>query len=339
VADKRFYTSTGPLSLDQIIKISGATLVKTGMNCTIEDVQTLAASSKTDLSFLHNAKYVEDFKKTEAGCVLVTPDLASFAPKGTVVLTSPTPYRAYAQVASHLYPLTPGSMETIPPKELESQGVIVELGAVIFKGAEIGTGTFIGANAVIGCGVKIGTHCHIGQNVTLSHALIGDHVTILPGSAIGQAGFGFFMDEKGHVTVPQLGRVILEDKVEIGANVTIDRGTLDDTYIGYGTHIDNLVQIAHGVRVGRHCVLVAQVGISGSTTLGNFVIAAGQAGLTGHLTIGNNVKIAAQSGVMRDVAEGETIAGSPAVPVYQWHRQTVSLAKLAAQKKEKSGDK
>ncbi|MDP4840801.1 MAG: UDP-3-O-(3-hydroxymyristoyl)glucosamine N-acyltransferase, partial [Alphaproteobacteria bacterium] len=148
-----------------------------------------------------------------------------------------------------------------------------------------------------------------------------------------QAGFGFFMDEKGHVSVPQLGRVVLEDRVEIGANVTVDRGTLDDTRIGFGSRIDNLVQLGHGVRLGKHCVIVSQVGISGSTTLGDFVIAAGQAGLAGHLKIGSHVQIAAQAGLMKDVDSGQKVAGSPAVPVRQWHRQTVSLARLAQGKK------
>lgn len=344
MTDKRFYDNQGPFSLQDIAGFVGAAFEKSPcvdhQETEILDVQTLKEATPSDLSFFHNAKYLDDLKKTKAGCVLTTEEFVKFVPEQTAALVTPAPYRAYAVAASHFYPSVDCEFSAldhlISPTASLADDVIVEIGAVIKKDVTIGAGSFIGANTVIGRGVTIGQNCKIGQNVTLSHCLIGDKVTILPGTRIGQAGFGFFMDEKGHVSVPQLGRVVLEDCVEIGANVTLDRGTLDDTHIGFGTRIDNLVQLGHGVRLGKHCVIVSQVGISGSTVLGDFVIAAGQAGLAGHLKVGDHVQIAAQAGLMRDVDSGQKVAGSPAVPVRQWHRQTVSLARLAKGKKKEA---
>jgi UDP-3-O-[3-hydroxymyristoyl] glucosamine N-acyltransferase len=200
--------------------------------------------------------------------------------------------------------------------------------------AEIGRRTLIGANAVIGPGVVIGDDCVVGAGATISHSLIGDRVNVYPGARLGQDGFGFAMGPEGHLKVPQLGRVIVEDDVEIGANTTIDRGAGPDTVIGAGTKIDNLVQIGHNVRLGRGCILVAQVGISGSTRFGDGVAAGGQAGFTGHLHVGAGARIAAQSGVMRDVEPGATIGGSPAVPIQEFLRQGVVLHRLARRKGE-----
>ena len=344
MVDTRFYENKGPFSIQEISDFVGATFANDQdryMSAKkISDVSTLKDATSSDLSFFHNPKYLDDLKETKAGCVFTTESLAQFTPEKTIALIIPTPYRAYAVTAHHFYPTAEcefsARRDFISPAASLATDVVVEVGAVIKKDVEIDSGAFIGANTIIGRGVRIGKNCKIGQNVTLSHCLIGDNVTILPGTRIGQAGFGFFMDEKGHVSVPQLGRVIIEDRVEIGANVTIDRGTLDDTHIGFGSRIDNLVQLGHGVRLGKHCVIVSQVGISGSTTLGDFVIAAGQAGLAGHLTIGSHVQIAAQAGIMKDVEPGQKVAGTPAVPVRQWHRQTVSLARLAQGKKKEA---
>lgn len=344
MADSRFYDNKGPFSIQEIADFVSATFAndqdRDKASREISDVATLKDATPSDLSFFHNSKYLDELKETKAGCVFITQDLAPFTPEETIALIIPTPYRAYAVAADHFYPAVEcefsARKDLISPTASLAEDVVVEVGAVIKKGVEIESGTFIGANAVIDRGVKIGKNCKIGQNVTLSHCLIGDNVTILPGTRIGQAGFGFFMDEKGHVNVPQLGRVVLEDRVEIGANVTIDRGTLNDTHLGFGSRVDNLVQLGHGVRLGKHCVIVSQVGISGSTTLGDFVIAAGQAGLAGHLNIGSHVQIAAQAGLMKDVDSGQKVAGTPAVPVRQWHRQTVSLARLAKGRKKEA---
>jgi UDP-3-O-[3-hydroxymyristoyl] glucosamine N-acyltransferase len=185
---------------------------------------------------------------------------------------------------------------------------------------------------VIGPGVELGDDCRVAANVTLSHCLIGARVVLHPGARIGQPGFGFASDAAGPVKIPQLGRVIIGDDVDIGANTTIDRGSGHDTIIGPGTMIDNLVQIGHNVVIGRGCILAGQVGISGSTKLGDFVMAGGQAGLAGHLNIGTGARIAAQAGLMKDVAAGETVIGAPAVPAIAFWRQVAMIQRLAKKK-------
>jgi UDP-3-O-[3-hydroxymyristoyl] glucosamine N-acyltransferase len=220
-----------------------------------------------------------------------------------------------------------------PGVRIES-GASVDPGAVIGPRAEIGAGTVISAGAVIGGDVRIGRDCTIGANVTIAHALIGDRVIIHPGCAIGQDGFGFIMGAKGHQKVPQIGRVIIQDDVEIGANTTIDRGANRDTVVGEGTKIDNQVQIAHNVEIGRHCIIVAQVGISGSVKLGDFVAIGGQSGVNGHVKIGDGAQIAAVSTVHDDVPAGARWGGTPARPVKEWFREMVALRKLALRDKD-----
>jgi len=193
----------------------------------------------------------------------------------------------------------------------------------------------VGANTVIGAGVEIGDDCRIAANVTLSHCLIGARVVLHPGVRVGQAGFGFAPDAGGPVKIPQLGRVIIGDDVDIGANTTIDRGSGHDTVIGPGSMIDNLVQIGHNVVLGRGCILAGQVGISGSTKLGDFVMAGGQAGLAGHLDIGAGARIGAQAGLMRDVPAGDAVIGSPAVPLKAFWRQIAAIQRLAGKKKDR----
>jgi UDP-3-O-[3-hydroxymyristoyl] glucosamine N-acyltransferase len=200
---------------------------------------------------------------------------------------------------------------------------------VVEAGAEVGAYCRIGPNAVIGAGVVLGERCVIGAGASLSHCLVGARVTIYPGARIGQDGFGFAMDAEGHVRLPQLGRVVIEDDVEVGANSTIDRGAGPDTVIGRGAMIDNLVQIGHNVQVGRGAVIVAQAGVAGSTKLGDFAVLAAKAGVAGHLTIGAGAKIAANAGVMRDVDPGAEVVGAPAIPKRQFFRQQVMLARLA----------
>ncbi len=206
----------------------------------------------------------------------------------------------------------------------------MEHNAVIGPGAAIGKRCAIGANTVIGASVVLGDDVRVGANATLSYCIVGSRVRIYTGVRIGQDGFGFAPDPDAPVKVPQLGRVIVGDDVEIGANTTIDRGAGPDTIIGSGTMIDNLVQIGHNVQIGRGCVLVSQVGISGSTRLGDYVMIGGQGGLTGHLMIGDGAKIGAQAGVLRDVKAGEVVLGSPSIPIREFHYMTTYLRRLAA---------
>jgi UDP-3-O-[3-hydroxymyristoyl] glucosamine N-acyltransferase len=253
------------------------------------------------------------------------------------LLLTPAPYRAYALAAQAFYPEPPpepgiAPSAVIDPTARLGPGCAVEPNAVIGAHAEIGRACLVGANAVIGRGCIVGDESRIGANASLSHCIVGRRVRIYPGVRIGQDGFGFAPDPKGHVKVPQLGRVLIEDDVEIGANTTIDRGAGTDTIIGAGTMIDNLVQIGHNVQVGRGCVLVAQMGIAGSTRLGDYVMVGGQCAIIGHLTIGSGARIAGQSGVTRNVAPGETMMGTPAVPIRDHHRQVMLLRRLAAKK-------
>lgn len=347
--DPRFYHSHGPLSLKRICDLSGAELILPQGQQFHEDnlitgLAPLEEATSSDLAMLHNPKYKDAFTKSQAGACFITPEMVFQAPSSMALCVTSKPQRAYARVASAFYPEPEGRFTSMthpihPSVEL-GENVIIEYGAVIKERAKIGNNSCIGANSVIGAGVILGEGCKIGAGATISHALIGNHVTIFPGVRIGQAGFGFVMDELGHIPVPQLGRVIIGDDVEIGANTTIDRGSLRDTIIGSGSRLDNLVMIAHNVVLGKGCVLVAQVGIAGSTTLGNYVIAAGQAGITGHLKIGNGVKIGAQSGVMKDIKDGETVGGSPAVPIQDFLRQSIMLSKITKdhQRRKKSND-
>jgi len=207
-----------------------------------------------------------------------------------------------------------------------------ETGAVVGPEAEIGGGTVICAGAVIGPRVRIGRNSAIGPGASVIHALVGNNVIIHAGARIGSDGFGYQPSPRGHLKVPQLGRVVIQDDVEIGANTTVDRGALSDTVVGEGSKIDNLVQIAHNVVIGRHCIVVSQTGISGSTQLGDFVMLGGQVGVVGHVTIGTGAQIAASSNVKGDVPPGVRWGGSPAKPVREWFREVATLRRLAARR-------
>ena len=340
MADARFYTASGPLTLLQLAEIAGATIAPDADESRqFGDVAALEAAGPSDVSFLDNRKYIAALASSQAGACLLRPELADRAPPGMALLATPAPYKAYARIARAFHPEQaekPGihASAHVDPSARLAPDVGVGPGAVIGARAEIGARCRIGANAVIGDGVVIGTGSRIGTNASLSHCIVGAGVLIYPGVRIGQDGFGFAPDPAGHIKVPQLGRVLIGDGCEIGANTTIDRGSAADTVIGPGCMIDNLVQIGHNVRLGRGCVVVAQVGISGSTQLDDFVVIGGQGGLAGHLHIGQGAQIAAQSGVHRDVGPGEIVGGYPAVPILEWRRQAAALRRLAKRKGE-----
>jgi UDP-3-O-[3-hydroxymyristoyl] glucosamine N-acyltransferase len=338
MADPRFFERAGPYTLDALASLTGARLLDPAAGGRlIADVAPLETAGSEDVAFLDNRKYAEAFAASRAGAAFVDERMAGRAPPGMALLIAGEPYKAFARAAQAFYPATPinprrAASAVIDPTASVPQDCDIGANVVIEAGAQLGSRCEIGPNTVIGAGVELGEDCRIGPNVTLSHCLIGSRVVLHPGVRIGQAGFGFAPDPHGPVKVPQLGRVVIGDDVDIGANTTIDRGSGHDTVIGASTMIDNLVQIGHNVVLGRGCVLAGQVGISGSTRLGDFVMAGGQAGLAGHLRIGTGARIAAKAGLMRDVEPGATVCGSPAVPIGLFMKQVAILQRLARKK-------
>jgi UDP-3-O-[3-hydroxymyristoyl] glucosamine N-acyltransferase len=338
MADPRFFERAGPYSLAQLAELTGAQLHEAAdRRRLIVDVAPLETAGPAELAFLDNRKYLDAFVRSHAGAAIIEERAIAPAPAGMALLVATDPYKAFARAAQAFYPARPITSQRAPSALIDPSATIgsdCDIGpfVVIAAGARIGPRCRIGPNTVIEAGVELGADCIVGANVTLSHCLVGERVVLHPGVRIGQAGFGFAPDAQAPVKVPQLGRVMIGDDVDIGANTTIDRGSGHDTVIGAGTMIDNLVQIGHNVVIGRGCVLAGQVGIAGSTKLGDFVMAGGQAGLAGHLTIGSGARIGAKAGLMRDVPPGETVGGSPAVPFTSFMRQVAVLQRLARKK-------
>lgn len=339
MVDSRFFKNHGPFTVGDLADATGATLLRPeDAGRALSDVAPLDRASASDVSFFDNSKYVEQFLRSNAGACFTRSKYAEQAPATMALLITEDPYRCYALAAQRFYPASKQEAgihptATIHPTALIGEDVAIAAGAVIHARATIGNGSSIGSNAVIGEGVAIGENTHIGAITTITHALIGNRVLIHRGVHIGQDGFGFALGRDGHVKVPQLGRVMIEDDVEIGSGTTIDRGTGPDTVIGEGTKIDNLVQIGHNVQIGRRAVIIAQCGISGSTRIGDGAVLAGQAGIAGHLKIGAGTKVAAKAGVMSDIPAGASYGGYPAVPVVDWHRQTIAIQRLTKPKR------
>jgi UDP-3-O-[3-hydroxymyristoyl] glucosamine N-acyltransferase len=332
-----FFDRAGPFALSEVAAKVGAE-VPAGADGTvmIHDVRPLSDATAADISFLDNRRYLPQLGTTKAAACLIQPAFGARVPAGTIAATMKAPYRGFALALQLFYPsamrsrtseAAPGDPLIHPTARIE-EGVTIEPGAVIGREAWIGRGTHIAAGAMIGYRVSIGRGCSIGFGASVVHALIGDRVILHAGVRVGQDGFGFAMSGAGHLKVPQIGRVIIQDDVEIGANSCIDRGALKDTIIGAGTKIDNLVQIGHNAVLGRGCVIVAQVGISGSSILEDGVVMGGQSGAAGHLTIGRGAQIAGASHVKDSVPAGQRMIGTPAIPIRTWARNQVVLAKL-----------
>ncbi len=335
MADPRFFDNAGPFSLARVAKLTGGKPVRPSED-SIADVAALDSAGPNHLTYCEGAKFRTALERTKAGFVLVAEAFAASVPVGAVAIVCSQPSLAFAEVATAMYPnaglIWPKAkppVQKVAASARVGEGTVVAPDVFIGENVEIGDNCVIGPGAVIGRGVQIGHKAYIGPHVSISHALLGDRCTVHPGTSIGQDGFSYVSGPAGHFKIPQLGRVIIQDDVEIGANVAIDRGALADTMIGEGTKIDNLVQIGHNNRIGRRCIVVAQVGMSGSCEVGDFAVLGGQVGVADHLKIGAGTIVAAKSGVTRSLEAGKIYAGYPAHPVEQWRREVGTLARIA----------
>ncbi|RED53292.1 UDP-3-O-(3-hydroxymyristoyl)glucosamine N-acyltransferase [Aestuariispira insulae] len=340
--DTRFFQKSPALNLRDLLGAIGVPTTENLPDKMISDVAGLDDAGADQISFLDNKRYLPALANTQAGAVVLEQQYVERLPEHVIPIVSETPYRTFALISQYFYPsgtvdpyVSPDA--AIDPTATIGAGCRIEAGAVVSANAEIGDNCYIGPNAVIDNAVKLGADSHVGAGAYLGFCLVGNRANIHPGVRIGTRGFGFAMDRKGHIDVPQLGRVVIGDGVEIGANTTIDRGMGPDTEIGDFTKIDNLVQIGHNVKIGKACVIVAMTGIAGSTVLEDYVVCAAQSGIAGHLRIGKGAQIAAKAGVMKNLAAGEKVGGVPAVPLNQWLREHVFINKLMRKKERKDG--
>lgn len=339
--DKRFFTKSKSFTLAQLAQIGDCQLADPSTaSIVIDDVASLEDATNKDISWAFIPSVRPALAQSKAGACITSEAFAPFVPKTMALLIAKDPHRSYGLIAQAFYPVQPvaaiSDKAVIDATATIGAGCRIDAGAVISANVTLGKGCWIQANAVIGDGVQMGDGCIVGPNATVSYCIAGHKVYIYAGAQVGQDGFGFAMSPQfGPTKVPQLGRVVIGNDVEIGANTTVDRGAMGDTIINDGCRIDNLVQVAHNVKLGRCCVLVSQVGVAGSCEFGDFVVAAGQSGFAGHLKIATGTQIGAQSGVMRETTAGQVIMGTPAEPHLDWMRKNVLLQKMVKDSKAK----
>ena len=337
----KFFKQPPSSTLAEIATLATAVLVDPARGGqTVRGLASLDEAGPMHLAFFDNIKYADQLASTKAGACLVSPRFEAKVPAHVAVLRAAQPLRAFVKLARewHVDALRPQSWfdhdgiapsAIIDPSAHLEDGVIVDPLAVIGPRVEIGAGTVIGAGAVIGADVRIGRDCNVGARTAIQFALVGNNVLIHSACSIGQDGFGFiFFGPEGHLKVPQTGRVVIQNNVEVGAGTTIDRGSLRDTVIGEGTKIDNQVQIGHNVTIGRHCLLAAQIGLAGSLTIGDNVALGAKVGINNHVKIGDGAQVTAMSGVKDDIPANGRWGGFFAKPTRQWFREIVAVERL-----------
>ncbi len=330
--DPRFFQqAVDALSVDELAARIGGDVVRGG-DRQVSAVAPLGVASQTDVAFLGDKRFLSALTESQAGCVVLPEFAIEHASASAAVIVSREAQAAWARAASVFHRLLTLDAASILSDAAEDDTVVIEPGVVLGQGVRIGRGTRIGANTVIGPGVQIGRDCQIGANVSIGFALIGDRVRLYAGARIGEAGFGAAGSSTGPIDIPQLGRVIIQDGVTVGANTCIDRGAYDDTVIGENSKIDNLVMIGHNCVIGRNVLMAAHTGISGSVTVGDNVMFGGKAGVGDHITIGTGARVAGGAGVLADIPAGETWSGYPAKPLRQSLREAIWLAKQVSGK-------
>ena len=336
-----FFKAEKSLTIKEMAAISGATYHGSDSHLSYASVSSVHAAQKGDVTFAAGPKQRDDLARLDGVLVFCTSSLGKFVPASCVTLECANPAVAFNRVARAIYPHALRSPDFdgcmlgengtfVHASARLEKGVILSPGCVIGAHVEIGRGTRIGPGVTIAAMSTIGRDCDLGAHVTIQCSHIGDRVVVGPGTTIGHDGFGFVQSSGSFEKVPQLGRVIIQNNVEIGANTCIDRGSLNDTIIGEGTKIDNLVQVAHNVRIGRHCVIAGQAGIAGSATIGDYVMLGGACSIAEHTIIGDGALIAGLSGVMGEVPSGARYGGAPALPIKEWFRSIAVLRNLSA---------
>ncbi len=323
----QFFLKKGPFPLKEIIKTIGYNgNFPQKKDFKIYGLESLDNASNNDMTFLNSSKYQELSLKTKAAVCITSPNLSKFLPEKCIKLSVKNILFAVTQAAKMFYPKADMDFpdENLSPSDsVKNLYSNVKFGknVLIGKNVKIGKNSYIDSNSIIESNVNIGENCIIGSFVTIRNSFISNNVYIQDGSKIGIKGFGFIPNKNKNIRTPHVGKVILEEGVEIGANSTIDRGSLANTVIGKNTFLDNQVHVAHNVQIGKNCMIAGQVGFAGSSTLGDNVVIGGQAGISGHLNIGNNVKIGGGSGVINDIPDNHQVMGYPAVPLKEFVRQ------------------
>jgi UDP-3-O-[3-hydroxymyristoyl] glucosamine N-acyltransferase len=323
------------LTLSELARWIDGNIIRGELDLSLSGMAALDVATAHDVSFLGNEKYYAQFLTTSAAAVIVPPGVTD-GPSGTALIAVENPSLAFAVVVRHFAAATRSFEPGIHPRAcvdpsaiLDPALVRVQAGAVIMAGARIGRGSDIGPNCVIGEDASIGEDCRLMANVNLrERCILGDRVILQPGAVIGSDGYGYEFSEGRHVKIDQVGTVEIANDVEIGANTTIDRARFGKTVIGEGTKIDNLVQIGHNVVIGKHCLIISQTGISGSSHLGDYVTCAGQVGIAGHVKIGSKAVLSARTGVTADLAGGIVYSGKPAQAMREEMKAQAHLRRL-----------